>query len=918
MSLVRTALRAFRNLHTTTTTTPSSLATTSLTPAQASLSAARTVRASLQHPIGGLQNAYTLVNSLRYSQLKHIPSAALHAFESTPLVPFDRPVSARLSSHVLLHGLIRMGKHRDAADLATQMMQSSLRVRSKTLTSFITSMHPRFPTRPLIAPLSRIPSNPKGLSHLLSFSRNPNTRFALRLFAVARNTHHRRSSGMFGTLLALCIINGEIILASLIFGFVCKDWQLRNALQRHFDAEDSDTLPETLEERQLYRHLSREKLKPNREHMASILESIDRILSSSREDKPEHQIRVLAALQALTNLASLLDSGQIPFKDVSTLLRTLYRAPRTPSEVWVDGRPQISHNSGEDKGNISFQEDKVNNRSLVPAHAYFHSVLMRLPRPSSPSHPKVPLDLHACNTLIQYALRHRLSPAHAGMVFQYMSEDGKQDRTNPIPPGVDTLNILIRNGVWMKNEEMVKAAVGAYPVVAGLESLLEMDDIDNAKSASSTEMCTEAPEAHIDPLPLTAGDATSALAPSPTDSAVQATDAPILTLTTTDPTPPCDSSPPTTIPDPSTPSQQAPRSAPPPPSPLTSQASTSIITLLLLTLASTVAHRSTPPTTQELYTLCTLLANPVVLRTPGTLKRVVITLFPCLKPSPKHKETPRDRGNGDAHAYAHYGSYLYTTLLNALLEIGNVDLAKKVWVIAKDAERATWGLSLVTPGVERKGKGKGPAVPWVLPVHAYTTMLMCYSRTYKKPSSSCARAAYNPSCSPSESKHKHRAHALRTGLEIYRTITEKRVKKAVHAEFARVHGHTSGRGNRDWDHDDDDVREHACRRRREEDEETRTSRRAMLRYIEFPRADGPFFKAAVELFVLPHLARPSSSSVVAPDEPLVSGWTRTALAQRIARDMVRAGLPVPPAFQGVCGENGEMGVRGEVERRVYG
>jgi len=52
----------------------------------------------------------------------------------------------------------------------------------------------------------------------------------------------------------------------------------------------------------------------------------------------------------------------------------------------------------------------------------------------------------------------------------------------------------------------------------------------------------------------------------------------------------------------------------------------------------------------------------------------------------------------------------------------------------------------------------------------------------------------------------------------------------------------------------DDVCEHACRGRREEDEETRTARREMLRYIEFPQADGPF-KAAVELFVLPHPAR---------------------------------------------------------------
>ena len=143
------------------------------------------------------------------------------------------------------------------------------------------------------------------------------------------------------------------------------------------------------------------------------------------------------------------------------------------------------------------------------------------------------------------------------------------------------------------------------------------------------------------------------------------------------------------------------------------------------------------------------------------------------------------------------------------------------------------------------------------------------------------------------------------------------MKKAVHAEFVRVRGYgrtTSGRGRRDRDHGYDDVCEHA---RGREDDETRTARRAMLRYIEFPRADGLFFKAAVQLLVFPRSS--SSSSVVAPDEPLVSGWTRIALAQRIAKDMVKAGLPVPPVLQRVCGDDRGIGVEGEVERRrVYG
>lgn len=67
------------------------------------------------------------------------------------------------------------------------------------------------------------------------------------------------------------------------------------------------------------------------------------------------------------------------------------------------------------------------------------------------------------------------------------------------------------------------------------------------------------------------------------------------------------------------------------------------------------------------------------------------------------------------------GPHFFATLLNALVKAGETGLAERVWIFARQSERASWHTEFV-PGTK----------PWCLPIHVYTSMMSCYANEARK------------------------------------------------------------------------------------------------------------------------------------------------------------------------------------------
>ena len=204
---------------------------------------------------------------------------------------------------------------------------------------------------------------------------------------------------MFKILLKLCLINGEIIIASLLFGTLLRDWQSRQ-LPSTVTASTATLTPH-----------------PNTftRYMNKFCTAIDSHLLSNRTD-PDSTLAFVASLQSLANLAHALDKRLFPFENIAAILCSMYRCPKGKERVWVP------------------------NEGDVEAYAYFHGVLVRLidDLPTESSTTMLPFDITTTNTLLHYALQHRRSVRLAEKVFENMT------RHNRLKPNASTINILTR------------------------------------------------------------------------------------------------------------------------------------------------------------------------------------------------------------------------------------------------------------------------------------------------------------------------------------------------------------------------------------------------------------------------------------------------------------------------------------------
>ncbi|KAF9449556.1 hypothetical protein P691DRAFT_547520 [Macrolepiota fuliginosa MF-IS2] len=438
------------------------------------LSATKAVHISLRDH--ALEDAFLIVNSIRYAALpeshRQAKSWATIKHSNIRCPP---GVSPRLPAHALLHGLVRIGMPQQASELATTMMNTGIRVNGKTLTAILNGLTKAATVKNASsnasdARLKHHIESLLGTSKILtlksSMTSDPNTAFALELLHAARESGSRRTGAMFNTLITLCLINGEIIVASLLFGALVKDWEARSqTLTRMTTPPEApqDQLPSEEFDRAYRYSLLTNTLQPTPGMLKAITVHIQERLARATPDDgdtPEFQ----EALQSLAILASLVDERQLPFPQLSGIIKTLAQCPMTGNWVWVTSHDKTTH---------------------TPAYRYFHKILIRLtaslPTKSPSRHAVVgkrlnrpasirfklidpiqrmqpPLDHHSYNTLMHYALQSRFSPKLAKQVYEHLTVK----RDPPLPANQDTFNILFRSAALYKRRDIISKPLQTF------------------------------------------------------------------------------------------------------------------------------------------------------------------------------------------------------------------------------------------------------------------------------------------------------------------------------------------------------------------------------------------------------------------------------------------------------------------------
>ena len=404
----------------------------SLTSVELARAAAHAVHVSLRE--GNLEDAYLIVNAIRYAgfgdQAKDLEY--FEKFKAVALLFDKKNVSLRLPSHALLHGLVRMNLPYRASTLAAQMMSAGIPVRCKTLEVIFHCIKENS-DRDVNGGRTRMPTDLLESSDVLtlrpSMLGDRGSKFAIDLLMVARRSRQRRSQQMFKILIALCIVNGEIIVASLLFGILMRDWQGRE-LTGNLVPENGLPIQHPTTPFPVYTHLE------------EICSAVTCTLASDKSDV-DSQFAFRASLQALANLATMLNHQKIAYHNINPLLTALYNCPRVPDMVWV--------------------YDHRGDPRQVMAYRYFHKVLHRFIL-SLPTHPPAqderkkmlpPLDIYSYNSLLYYALRHRNSTALAETILHHMIHE----RHEPLEPDTTTLNIIARSGTLLRDSKIVDLAL---------------------------------------------------------------------------------------------------------------------------------------------------------------------------------------------------------------------------------------------------------------------------------------------------------------------------------------------------------------------------------------------------------------------------------------------------------------------------
>lgn len=612
---------------------------------------AHTVRLSVRS--GAIMDAVFILNSL-YRSIEEKPGELAPLEDIGPMqegfteIAYGRAVSPRLSSHAFLHAMIRAGHAGRAARLAELMMARGTRMRSRTLEALIQALcanpQDKFKARALhLANLAREGPRPPMLEMDAELVQDPTIRAAVRILQSARSYSQRRTEHMYATIVKFCILQGEILFGCLLFVMLVKDWQSRQALlTEDYPAVANPDSPSEAKAKasQMYRlrRLEYNAMQPSLSTMGTILESVESTFERPPQDLEESDM-LQQALQALATLAGMVEQGLTPFSKLSPLISALMKCPKIDRNVWIsqDGVP-----------------------TEVKAYDYFHEVLIRiilsLKEPHDPVLKLPPLDRTTYNSLLHYALRHRVSPGLANIVLEHMTVK----RSKPLKANVVTFNILMRSATLLRNSEIASAVINALKQEKRNQYLFREEE-------------------EVPALP----DQEEAV-PYRMRALVRA---------------------------------------------FPSSVETSTAEERVNSYKKIVKHvrsfKTKPIAT--IQTVTNYITHLTSTGQPNLVANILFELLPELRivdhPSTSADFVDRKKRTREAcvKRTARLGPEFFGALLNALAKAGRTGLAERMWLLAVQAQRASW-----IPGYVRDTK------PWCLSIHAYTAMLQCYAKEARK------------------------------------------------------------------------------------------------------------------------------------------------------------------------------------------
>lgn len=655
--------------------TPSDIPSTQFSVAQLSRAGASAIRVSLAHE--NTWDAFHLLHSMRWSYHHHRPETTRlpkykfkKPMESFEPVDFGHPVSPRLAAHCLVHGLLRNGQRKLAAKLALQMMDDGVEFRAKTFESLLGTLHPHtivagedrtgYNRIEHFQPRTYTPEGKEVLDIRTAMPADPLTRYAVRLLRDARKHRYQRTRSMFEIVINACIVQGEIIVASLLLVILIKDFQLRQTCSRLTEQAVADTHTPMVAivardrgyfPRRGYLFLPEH---PPNESFAQIVDFLSVNIAKGPLDPlfPE-------CSQCLAILASALDTQQLPTRRLSRLLRLLYSYPSNDLKVWARQR------DGEMR--------------LVNAYRYFHKVLLRLSQdlPSQfpySSHDAYqtktwlrPLDVESYNALIHYALRHRYSPKLAQRVITHMTDL----RQPPLSPNSVTYGILLRSSSLLRRNDLAEQVLQKVRDSMPIKMTLASDAEVEAAAKDPTK--------------------DAALVDRPLGSDPPAWNSRISGLVKQ--------------------IQSQGLEVPVTKNPL--RIDPSLLTSYITHLISNDQCEAVVDILFEMLPELAAVDHPDWGRTTAEHRRILLTM---------NREKCVQRA-------ITYGPYFFTSVLNALRKAGKTGLTERVWMLAKEAETASWeAANACDPSMPETQRPK----PWVLPVHAYTVMMQCYGNEARK------------------------------------------------------------------------------------------------------------------------------------------------------------------------------------------
>ena len=627
----------------------SQLIKASLPPNRCAISSAEAVRIACRD--NAIRDAEYIVQSLIYSNIPDAPATVgldipvLGRFEYIPIL-FERPVSPRLAAHSLIHHYLRCGNVLKAKISADRFMRDGVRIHGATLGVLATALIQSPPTS-----LDVLRESGKTMLHQMDvigdgdlivspeMVRSEGARFALVLLLKARENGQRDGDRLLERFASVFLLNGEILLGAILFAMIVKDfesrWQRAQALKAKIGEEEALSGTVSPESRNsISQAVSRVSCIPPMRIMKSIVQQCSDEISGEPDSEADDSQRG-RAYQALAYLASLIDSRSLPYSDISTLLRALYSCPRDGVSVWVIQDGQLSP---------------------VDAYKYFHDVLHRLAKhpptkakgppakhagtgdnPGPPAMPQLTRETY--NTLVHYALRHRMSLSLARDLLQHM----ESVRSPGLKPDVATYNIFIRSGTLLRRNHFTSFA-------------LEELRLGKTNNRHGVMVLPQPP-----PKRLT-----------------RRSDPPLIPLSEF-------------------------LGLKPPTRPLIADG---------FTLASYISHlTSTGRPDVVIDVLWYILPEMSIIDHPA---------WDNVTPQQRAAMAQISRQKRLDRAVS-LGPYFFTTVLNALCKGGKTGLAERVWLLARQAEKASW--------LEAGVNGQGRVVEgWRLPVHAYTIMLQVYAK----------------------------------------------------------------------------------------------------------------------------------------------------------------------------------------------